>query len=514
MRKKLVNRKRDELRTLPRRELVDHILAYPDQDFLNRDEDGKRKYPVGYIAQNVKEANYNMSDAQYYTMLHHFSKIIVPDMRVVGITFQNNDPSEFQKTEVSSSHKGRITTYEMDYLLLPEPTNQFDANAVMILVKNQNTGKAEQIGYLAKEFVAAHPITEPMLIEGTMVDYSNGHFKNVSYRLALDTELLDQTFEHDLNLTDQDLQGIGDLNLDINENNPRIYRTNFSLTRPVNDLDEARAYLSEDITDKLREDGAYIDGIDQVIGIEWVLRNDQFGYVELSTTKELSDEALDAVSMWIRTQNSLKMGPDFAQQDFAKSPTGKDLNIFDWVENPYELNDVTDTLAELKQEEIDRPVRTPSVYRTDFNLKVPVNDFEKARNYLDQPYYTDLLKDDKRVIGVEPEDISHVKWILEHEDSGYVEIATTRELTDEELGYMSKWVRAQNADGIGECFEQQDFAEVYEESDDFYEESEPIMASFDWDKNPYTFYKVEPVVDVTLTAEDLNFAEEMNEMNL
>lgn len=85
MRKKLVNEKRDELKQMPREAFIDRILDYPDQNSLNRDSGNrKRDFPVGKVAEGIRDKGYEMSDKQYYALIHDFAEITVPNMKVAG----------------------------------------------------------------------------------------------------------------------------------------------------------------------------------------------------------------------------------------------------------------------------------------------------------------------------------------------------------------------------------------------------------------------------------------------
>ena len=190
MRKKLLNEKRAELKALPVPELIERITSYPDQDLLNRNEDGsRRKFPTGEVAQGIRDRGYQLSEKQYYALIHNFSAVTVPEMKVVGVTFRENHPQEFQKTLMEQ--KGTRSIYEMDYRLTPEPDNPYDANAIRVSVQKTD-GSWHQIGYLNKEFAAEHPLFEEQEAKGYLRDYSNGHLKRVSYALSLDTEELDR----------------------------------------------------------------------------------------------------------------------------------------------------------------------------------------------------------------------------------------------------------------------------------------------------------------------------------
>ena len=130
------------------------------------------------------------------------------------------------------------------------------------------------------------------------------------------------------------------------------------------------------------------------------------------------------------------------------------------------------------------------LYRTYFNLDYDVLDFEEARLYLIEDDMTPFLKNDL------PEEtknkIESITWILKTENSGQIDLVTTSKITDKELKTISEWVSGQNSDGLGEGFEQQDFAhysvlEMEDNDDEFYSNDDYVMASFDWRSNDYDF---------------------------
>ena len=98
------------------------------------------------------------------------------------------------------------------------------------------------------------------------------------------------------------------------------------------------------------------------------------------------------------------------------------------------------------------------IYETNFHLEAPVNDYDEAYAYLTEDDMLQYL-DTKRA----PEDncITSIDWILEDEESGIIRVRSKRELTETELEQISDWIAGQNSDGLGEGFEQQDFAESY-----------------------------------------------------
>lgn len=130
-------------------------------------------------------------------------------------------------------------------------------------------------------------------------------------------------------------------------------------------------------------------------------------------------------------------------------------------------------------------------YRTDFKLTNRVNDYGAACRYLTEDNMVDYLHDDPDVHGAEK--VTGVIWVLEDEQKGFIKVFTNDELTAEESAEISEWIRGQCSDGLGEGFEQQDFANYRDEDQWSYNEydEEWVMASFDWETNSYILRLVE-----------------------
>lgn len=128
-------------------------------------------------------------------------------------------------------------------------------------------------------------------------------------------------------------------------------------------------------------------------------------------------------------------------------------------------------------------------YYTDFVLYYPVNDFEAARDYLTSEdmtkYLINSFNHHKDMETLKPEDIISIEWKLLDEEEGKIILITTRKLTDKESKAISEWISGQNSDGLGEGFEQQDFAFAYYEND---EEYKLMYSSFDWRTNNYKLH--------------------------
>lgn len=131
-------------------------------------------------------------------------------------------------------------------------------------------------------------------------------------------------------------------------------------------------------------------------------------------------------------------------------------------------------------------------YQTTFYLLADVLDLDEAQAYLEEDnmlYYFDNEEIKRK--------LRSIKWHLVDCGSGYIEVIANEELSENELEEISEYIKGQNSDGIGESFEQQDFASYdaallndrgeIDDSllyDDDYEE-DWVMASFDWNSNYY-----------------------------
>lgn len=126
-----------------------------------------------------------------------------------------------------------------------------------------------------------------------------------------------------------------------------------------------------------------------------------------------------------------------------------------------------------------------SEYKTDFKLSNPVNDIMLAQWYLSEDDMTQYLDDDDKKV------VESIRWVLETPDSGTIQVTTKRPLTPEESTKISSWISGQNSDGLGEGFEQQDFALIeieepyYDDETDEYHEGYYEYAGFDWGTNTY-----------------------------
>jgi len=113
-----------------------------------------------------------------------------------------------------------------------------------------------------------------------------------------------------------------------------------------------------------------------------------------------------------------------------------------------------------KGEEIPEPKSVGSKepvmqYESAYRLASPVNDYDAAVAYLQSDDMTQYLPEDLK------EPISSVEWQLDDDETGRVVVKTNRELTEDEAQSLKDWIDGQNSDGLGEGFEQQEFATSY-----------------------------------------------------
>lgn len=128
------------------------------------------------------------------------------------------------------------------------------------------------------------------------------------------------------------------------------YVTYFKLTNKVLDLDDANVYLSDDDHVKyLKGDSRVNDNISKAVdSIQYYLTDTQSGYIEVTTSRIMSEEELSEISTFISGYNADGLGEGFADQNFAyytmrdpSNPTNGDLYdviaSFDWKTNDYKL---------------------------------------------------------------------------------------------------------------------------------------------------------------------------------
>ena len=120
------------------------------------------------------------------------------------------------------------------------------------------------------------------------------------------------------------------------------------------------------------------------------------------------------------------------------------------------------------------------IYRTNFKLAAPVTDMNKANNYLHEEDMTQFIDSDLE------DCVMHIEWNLIDNEQGYIEVRTNDVLSIDDSKKISEWICGQCSDGLGEGFEQQDFAFYMDDELDDY-----VCASFDWQTNDYELFLVE-----------------------
>ena len=133
-------------------------------------------------------------------------------------------------------------------------------------------------------------------------------------------------------------------------------------------------------------------------------------------------------------------------------------------------------------------------YETEFNLTNHVNDFVEASKFLHEDDTTKYLDEGAEYAGK----IADIRWDLETVDSGKIRVFATKRLSEKALKQLSDWIKGQCSDGLGESFEQQDFAVEYDEDDEDDEDDEYMynpegysyMSSFDYRSNDYKLVEV------------------------
>jgi hypothetical protein len=119
-----------------------------------------------------------------------------------------------------------------------------------------------------------------------------------------------------------------------------------------------------------------------------------------------------------------------------------------------------------------------------------VNNVAAAKAYLTEDDMTKYMDPDLAPSVVD------IRWDLKDDGHTYEVIAiSTRELEGWENDQLAMWVSGQNSDGLGEGFEQQEFAwnetgEWIEEEDGGEGFTEGDMVSFDWKTNKTRFVQV------------------------
>ena len=126
-------------------------------------------------------------------------------------------------------------------------------------------------------------------------------------------------------------------------------------------------------------------------------------------------------------------------------------------------------------------------YKAQGSLTEPVNDLNAAREFLREHtmnIHQYIYPDEAQA------NVHSITWDLRNQVAWEVTVIADQPLPPAQRERLSEWISGQNSDGIGEGFEQQPFAEHFEEEDPEDGNEGWIMSSFDWETNPCTLEEV------------------------
>ena len=121
-----------------------------------------------------------------------------------------------------------------------------------------------------------------------------------------------------------------------------------------------------------------------------------------------------------------------------------------------------------------------STYRTEFKLDCELNDYEAAKEFFETAQMDQAIQVAYELSDIKDEILSII-WVLENENSGYIELNTLIPFDESQLKRISDWVSYQCSDGLGDEFKQEDC------SIGVNIDGEYTTASFDFDTNAYIF---------------------------
>lgn len=320
MRNKLVVEKQAELGALSKQEFIDRMLSFPVSFYADHDRRYDRK-----LAEASRKRDYRISDRQHANLIDTFAELMIVDTKVKGITFHENDPAFFQKSILpSDSNTKTKKTYAMDFLLEPEPGNIHDRNAVKVSATYRD-GTLSQIGFLPAAFVKENPITSPVWAKGTLTDYSNGTFNNVSYSIPLDLERI----HHIGQAAYTTPVYLNDVLIDTQEMPQKdgcVYEMPFALQGTANDTAKAEAYLKDinmgaDLAEDMRACGCPAE-IDE---IAYRFSGPSKGVVSVISKEPLTDGQLSVADAFLHHQHTDGyVASHLKQQSFMDIPLTSD----------------------------------------------------------------------------------------------------------------------------------------------------------------------------------------------
>lgn len=302
-----IEAKRKELLHMDDRAMLSRILAFPDRQRLNRDEDGvRRKYPSAEMAVRVcltmeRDPSYTISAKQKYVMADSFARYSTDQLKVVGVTFAKADPKDLEKNLTKS--EGVKSVYDMKFHLVPEPDNPYDKNAVGVFVDRADGTGREKIGMMPAAYVGEHPILSPVTVDGTLTDHSNGHFKTISYVMNMDTEAIDQEIQR------------------VSPSDTYTYRMPFILNG--NAKEGAGQYLNEscDWTRRLNDELEYWGVNGTVDNVRFEFPGGKTGNILVESSKKLNSEAMGVCGSYFRYGLESGISSDLSRDGYVDCPS-------------------------------------------------------------------------------------------------------------------------------------------------------------------------------------------------
>lgn len=319
---KAVEKKREELQGRSNEYLVDSILAYDDQHYLDYDQDGNlRPDAIASLAWDISLDNYDMTEEQRETLINVFAERSIQEVNLTGI----GDASP-----------------ETEFILSPAPT-AFDVRAVRVSRKDE-TGKLQYVGDLPFDLTVMHPIAEDITVTGACVNQGQDRY---SVNLQIDTEHLDQEYAD-----------VRDIAKARGERLPQegasfFYRAPFETQGDITAAYIINESLDDDSSDILRSclreasDRHVPDSVkdlhfngpdfsDNIATMTWCMKDKHSGFVEMGTLKELSGPQLELVTEALNVNKQCITHTDAVIYRSFK---------FDYCLN--QLTDLNDALSEL-----------------------------------------------------------------------------------------------------------------------------------------------------------------------
>lgn len=106
-------------------------------------------------------------------------------VKIVGVMSSGVDPVKLVNDDPTLGDKPTVMIHDVDYQLNPITEDGKER----VQVTAQTNDGPMLVGYLSEHFLTEHQIPHAMNCSGTMIDYSNGKLKNLSYQVDLDLDL-------------------------------------------------------------------------------------------------------------------------------------------------------------------------------------------------------------------------------------------------------------------------------------------------------------------------------------